>query len=60
MFKFRRAAFNRDRFIKSLSIAFEYATARRWARANPLKLRNTERPTIGEMVSPPPKKVDEF
>jgi hypothetical protein len=40
-----------------MSIAFEYATARKWARGNPLKLRDKQRPTIGEMV-PAPKKAD--
>jgi hypothetical protein len=59
MFKFRRAAFYRDRCFKGMSIAFEYATARKWARGNPLKLRDKQRPTVGEMV-PPPKKTDDF
>jgi hypothetical protein len=57
MFKFRRAAFYRDRCFKGMSIAFEYATARKWARGNPLKLWDKQRPTVGEMV-PPPKKAD--
>jgi hypothetical protein len=61
MFKFRRALVYRDRCLGGISIALEYAVARRWAAANPLKLLDDERPTVGEMVPPaPPEKTDDL
>jgi hypothetical protein len=59
MFKLRKAGFYQDLFFEKMSIALEYAVTRRWARANPLKLRDKHRPTVGEMV-PPPKKADDL
>jgi hypothetical protein len=57
MVKFPRAAFHRDRWFDKMTVAFEYAVARRWARAHQLMMRDKNGPTVGEMV-PPPKKAD--
>jgi hypothetical protein len=56
MVKFPKDAFHRDRWFDKVTVAFEYAIAKKWARANPLKLRDDRRSTVGEMM--PPKKAD--
>jgi hypothetical protein len=56
MFKVRKAESNRS--FEKMAIAFEYAIARRWARAHPLILRDKNRSTAGEMV-PSPMNTDE-
>jgi hypothetical protein len=44
--------FRRQFDFETMSIACEFAQARKWAREHPLEVLNKERATVGEMVAP--------
>jgi hypothetical protein len=52
MSQFRRPELH---FFEKKSIEWEYALARKWARAHQQKVLDEDRPTVGEMVLSPKK-----
>jgi hypothetical protein len=58
MFKFRKPDIHLSSYYEKISMAFEYALARKWKRGHLRTLLNKERPTIGEMEPPITKSDD--
>jgi hypothetical protein len=55
MFEFLRSKPYLTGYYEKLSIAYEHAIAKKWARVNRPKLLDKNRPTVGEMMPPPEK-----
>jgi hypothetical protein len=45
-------------FFEKITIAWEYASVRKWARAHPQEVLDKNRPTVGEMLPLPEKSTN--